>query len=659
MGYKIVSQWQPCGDQPQAIKDITQSFQNGHKEHTLLGVTGSGKTFTVAHVISQLQQPALVIAPNKTLAGQLFMEFREFFPENSVDFFISYYDYYQPEAYVPSTDTYIAKDASINEDIDKMRHMSTQNLFEKSHSIIVASVSCIYGLGSPKAYSDLALQIRIGEEYRRRDFLQKLLDIRYERDDVNLRRGYFRVRGEVLDILPAHEKSQAIRVEFFGDEIERIALVDALTGTTVSEVKEICIYPNSHYIAAQHDMKIMIRDIQDELRLQLQYFQSENKLVEYQRLEQRVLQDIEYFEHLGYCPGVENYSRYLTGAQPGKPPATLIDYFPENFITIIDESHLTVPQLRAMYRGDRSRKENLVNFGFRLPSALDNRPLRFEEFEEKMDKVLYVSATPGPYELERTADAVSEQIIRPTGLVDPEIEVLPASNQIDDLYAQIQKTIPHGKVFVLTLTKKISEDLTKYYEGLGVKVRYLHSNIDTLERSDLLRDLRQGAYDVLIGINLLREGLDLPEVSLVAILDADKEGFLRSKNSLIQMVGRAARNAHGRVIFYADHRTKSMDGAIQETGRRRKLQNAYNRKHHIQPKSVSKDITDDLRTIYNLSSRDNTVSSHTVEHPLSSHEINKLIHQKERKMKKAAGQLDFEKAQFLKQEIAALKKYIS
>ena len=529
MSFHLQAPWEPKGDQPRAISEILGSFQKGQKEHTLLGVTGSGKTFSMAHVIAQLGEPALIIAPNKTLGAQLFSEFREFFPDNPVEFFISYYDYYQPEAYVPATDTYIDKDASINDDIDKMRHRSTQHLFEKSHTIIIASVSCIYGLGSPETYSEAALNLEVAKEIPRKNFLEKLMDLRYSRNDVQLSRGHFRLRGEICDIMPAHEKSMAVRVEFFGDEIENISLIQASSGELITSLPSITLYPNSHYMASQPNMQSIIHQIQDDLRHQLQFFKKQGKLVEYQRLEERTLQDIESFQIFGYCPGIENYSRYLSGKAPGEPPPTLLDYFPESFITIIDESHLAIPQIRGMYRGDVARKKNLVDFGFRLPSALDNRPLEFSEFKDRLDKVLYVSATPGPYELAQTVGNISEQIIRPTGLVDPEIFVRPAKDQMDDLYGELKEAVKTGKVFVLTLTKKMAEDLTQYYGEMGFRIRYLHSNIDTLERTELLAALRKDEFDILVGINLLREGLDIPEISLVAILDADKEGFLRSK----------------------------------------------------------------------------------------------------------------------------------
>ena len=586
--FDLDTKFTPMGDQPKAINSICNFYKQGEKEHVLLGVTGSGKTFTMANVIKNLGQPALIIAPNKTLAAQLFTEFKNFFPNDAVGFFISYYDYYQPEAYVPSTDTYIAKDSSINEDIDKMRHQATQDLFEKKNTIIISSVSCIYGLGSPDSYSSLVVPLEVGMEISRDDLLRQLIEIQYSRNDIQLKRGHFRVRGDIVDIMPSNEKEKAIRIEFFGDEIDNLCIIDAITGNKIRDLSSLSIYPNSHYVADKKDMRQIVKEILTDLGIRLRELKSENKLVEYQRLEQRVMQDVESLEQLGFCSGIENYSRYLTGKKPGEPPPTLLDYFPEGFITIIDESHLTVPQINGMFKGDRSRKETLVNFGFRLPSALDNRPLNFNEFKQRIDKVLYVSATPGKYELETTKATISEQVIRPTGLVDPEVEIRPATTQVDDLYNQIVSTTKSGRVLITTLTKKMAEDLTEYYRDMGIKVRYLHSDIVTLERANLLRDLRKGVYDVLIGINLLREGLDLPEVELVAIMDADKEGFLRSKSSLIQIVGRAARNSNARVIFYAEKETDSMKEAIIETERRRNIQLEHNKANGI---TLQKDLS--------------------------------------------------------------------
>lgn len=658
--FNLDSKFTPQGDQPAAIESICNFFEQGGKEHVLLGVTGSGKTFTMANVIQRLNKPALIIAPNKTLAAQLFTEFKSFFPNDAVGFFISYYDYYQPEAYVPSTDTYIAKDSSINEDIDKMRHQSTQDLFEKKNTIIISSVSCIYGLGSPDAYSSLVVPLEVGMEISRDTFLRQLIDIQYTRNDVQLKRGHFRVRGDIVDVMPSNEKDKAIRVEFFGDEIDRISEIEALTGKVLSTTNALSIYPNSHYVADKKDIRQIVKEILNDLGIRLRELKNENKLVEYQRLEQRVMQDVEALEQIGFCSGIENYSRYLTGKKPGEPPPTLLDYFPDGFITIIDESHLTVPQLNAMYKGDRSRKETLVNFGFRLPSALDNRPLNFPEFKERTDKVLYVSATPGNYEVEQAKDAISQQIIRPTGLIDPQVEVKPAKNQVDDLYTEIKRTVNTGRVLITTLTKKMAEDLTEYYRDMGINIRYLHSDIVTLERANLLRDLRKGEYDVLVGINLLREGLDLPEVELVAIMDADKEGFLRSKSSLIQIVGRAARNSKARVIFYADKETDSMKAAIDETERRRKIQVSFNEEHGIVPATVIKNIPEDLRAIYGLAEGQIEIKESDLDKLknlgiTSSEQLDKLIKKKTKKMQKAAGELDFETAAAIRDEIKELK----
>jgi excinuclease ABC subunit B len=661
--FNLNSDFTPQGDQPAAIEGICNFFEQSGKEHVLLGVTGSGKTFTMANVIKRLNQPALIIAPNKTLAAQLFTEFKNFFPDDAVGFFISYYDYYQPEAYVPSTDTYIAKDSSINEDIDKMRHQATQDLFEKKNTIIISSVSCIYGLGSPDAYSSLVVPLEAGMEISRDDLLRQLIDIQYSRNDVQLKRGHFRVRGDTVDIMPSNERENAIRVEFFGDEIDQLSIIESLTGNTISKTDTLSIYPNSHYVADKKDMRQIVKEILSDLGIRLRELKSQNKLVEYQRLEQRVMQDVESLEQIGFCSGIENYSRYLTGKSPGEPPPTLLDYFPEGFITIIDESHLTVPQINGMYKGDRSRKETLVNFGFRLPSALDNRPLNFNEFKERVDKVLYVSATPGKYEIDATDGAVSEQVIRPTGLIDPKVEIRSAKNQVDDLYTQISATVKTGRVLITTLTKKMAEDLTEYYRDMGIRVRYLHSDIVTLERANLLRDLRKGEYDVLIGINLLREGLDLPEVELVAIMDADKEGFLRSRSSLIQIVGRAARNSKARVIFYADKETDSMKAAITETERRRQIQLEHNEKHGITPQTVMKNIPDDLRAIYGLSEGQIEVKDSDLDKLQelgikSRDELDKFISKKTKKMQKAAGELDFETAAEIRDEIKQLKEIL-
>lgn len=662
--FQLVSDYSPTGDQPQAIEAISQGILQGKKHQILMGATGSGKTFTMANIIKKLGRPTLIMAPNKTLAAQLFTELKELFPHNALGFFISYYDYYQPEAYIPGSDTYIAKDSSINDDIDKMRHAATQDLFERPDTIIVASVSCIYGMGSPESYAKLCVKVELGQEISRNDFLRQLIEIQYTRNDVSLNRGTFRVRGDVVDILPSHQSSQGIRVEFFGDEIDTISIIDVLKSETLRKVDSLSIYPNSHYVTERQDMKGMVKEILHDLGVRLRQFQEEGKLVEYQRLEQRTMNDVELLEELGYCPGIENYSRYLTGVPPGHPPPTLLDYFPSDFLTIIDESHVTVPQIGAMYRGDRARKENLVNYGFRLPAALDNRPLKFDEFLERSGSIVHVSATPGKFELAETQHNYVEQIIRPTGLVDPEIEVLPAKNQVDALLDQIRMAIKDGgRVLITTLTKRMAEDLTAYYRDIGISVKYLHSDIDSLERSEILQDLRQGTIDVLIGINLLREGLDLPEVSLVAIMDADKEGFLRSRSSLIQTVGRAARNAKGRVIFFADTITKSMGECMEETRRRRDIQIAHNKKHNITPQTISKGLRPGLREIYGLTEETEGAASKinvdqiTKDHNIKSTKaLEKLIKQKSKEMKKLAADLEFEKAAELRDMIASLKE---
>jgi excinuclease ABC subunit B len=660
--FALKAPFSPQGDQPRAIAEICEAFQDGCPHQTLLGVTGSGKTYTMAHVIARLNRPALVIAPNKTLAAQLFAEFKEFFPDNAVEFFISYYDYFQPEAYVPSTDTYIAKDSAINDDIDKMRHAATRALFERRDVIIVASVSCIYGLGSPEAYSGLVTSLERGKDIDRDQFLRALVDINYTRNDAALARGGFRVRGNVVDVMPSHHREEALRIEFDGSRVERISLVDALTGTTQRDVEAITVYPNSHYVTDRTDTGEIVREILADLATRLQALQEQGRLVEYQRLEQRVMHDIEMIEQLGYCPGIENYSRYLNGLPGGAPPPTLLDYFPRDFITIIDESHITVPQVGGMYRGDRSRKSTLVDFGFRLPSALDNRPLNFEEFLARNNQILYVSATPGPFELRMSGGKWAEQIIRPTGLIDPEIEVRPARSQVDDLYGEIARAVKAGgRVLVTTLTKKMAEDLTRYYCEAGLKVRYLHADIESLERLDLLRDLRQGVFDVLIGINLLREGLDLPEVRLVAVMDADKEGFLRSRASLIQIVGRAARNVEGKVIFYAEKVTDSMREAMAETTRRRTRQMEYNREHGITPQTINKAMPADLRKFYGIKSPARGIAGKEPADILkkfkvkSAAELDKLIRKKTGQMQKAAGRLEFEEAARLRDEVNVLK----
>ena len=596
--FQLVSKFKPQGDQPEAIRKLVEGIKQGKKHQTLLGATGTGKTFTISNVIKEVNKPTLVIAHNKTLAGQLYSEFKEFFPNNAVEYFVSYYDYYQPEAYVPSTDTYIEKDARINDEIDKLRHSATSALFERKDVIIVASVSCIYGLGSPEEYRENVLSLRVGMEIDRNRMLRKLVDIQYERNDINFTRGTFRVRGDVVEIFPASRDEHCIRVEFFGDEIDRIREVDALTGEIMGEREHVAIFPASHFVTREEIMKIAIQNIEKELEERLEELRSQGKLLEAQRLEQRTRYDLEMMREMGFCSGIENYSRHLTLRPPGSTPYTLLDYFPDDFLIVIDESHVTIPQIRGMYNGDRARKQVLVDYGFRLPSALDNRPLRFDEFEERVHQVIYVSATPGPYELEKAPDVV-EQIIRPTGLLDPTIDVRPIEGQIDDLIGEIQERVKRNeRVLVTTLTKKMAEDLTDYLKEIGIKVRYLHSEIKTLERIEIIRDLRLGVFDVLVGINLLREGLDIPEVSLVAILDADKEGFLRSEHSLIQTIGRAARNANGHVIMYADTITKSMEKAINETRRRRSIQEEYNRKHGIVPKTIQKEIRDVIRATY-------------------------------------------------------------
>jgi excinuclease ABC subunit B len=653
--FKLESPFTPSGDQPHAIAAITRDFAEAKaKHHTLLGVTGSGKTFTMAHVIQNLSMPTLILAPNKTLAAQLFAEFKQLFPENAVEFFISYYDYFQPEAYVPSSDTYIAKDSSINDDIDKMRHAATRSLFERKDVIIVASVSCIYGLGSPSAYAEHMFLIREGDKITRSELLRKLVDVQYTRNDLELKRGCFRVRGQIIDILPSHQKTEGIRIELFDDLIDSITIVDALTGETMRSIDEVSFYPNSHYVSDRSDTGVIVQEILKDLGVRLRELKALGKQIEYQRLEQRVMADIEMLEELGYCTGIENYSRYLTGLPPGHPPPTLLDYFPEDFLIIIDESHLGIPQLRGMHRGDRARKMTLVEYGFRLPSALDNRPLSFDEFLQRSHQVLHVSATPGDFEREH--GNISQQVIRPTGLLDPRIEVRPTIDQVENLFSEMRKVIEFKeRVLITTLTKRMAEDLCSYYEKRGLKVRYLHSDIDSLERVDILRDLRKGVFDILIGINLLREGLDLPEVRLVAIMDADKEGFLRSTQSLIQTVGRAARNQHAYVIMYGDKVTDSMRECMDITNTRRSLQEAYNLKHNITPKSVSREIGVSIRELYGLQAQEEKI---IVPDCKSSKELEALIRKKAKLMQKKAGQLLFEEAAQLRNEIQVLKTHL-
>ncbi len=623
----------------------------------ILGVTGSGKTFTMAKVVEQVQKPTLVIAPNKTLAAQLYGEFKELFPENAVEFFVSYYDYYQPEAYLPTTDTYIAKDASINDTIDKMRHAATHSLFERSDVIIVASVSCIYGLGSPEEYKNMLVLFQKQAEVSRDEVLSRLVEIQYERNDYDFSRGTFRVRGDVIEIFPAYEEDRAIRVEFFGDTIDGISEIDPLRGRVLRKLNKIPIYPSSHYVTGKDRLDAAIRSIRLELKARLVELHAQNKLLEEQRLKERTRFDLEMIEEMGYCTGIENYSRHLDGRKPGDPPAVLLNYFPADFLLIIDESHITIPQLNGMYRGDRSRKRTLVEYGFRLPSAVDNRPLTFEEFEQKVNQVVYVSATPGEYELKKSRGKIVEQIIRPTGLTDPAVEVRPATNQVDDLLGEVKKQVEkQERTLVTTLTKRMAEDLTEYYADLGLKVKYLHSDIDTLERVQIIRDLRLGTFDVLIGINLLREGLDLPEVSLVAILDADKEGFLRSERSLIQTCGRAARNLSGRVLMYADTMTQSMKRAIDETNRRRIIQDNYNREHGITPESIKKSVQDVLSSVYEADYYTISLAGEEVEEYTSVDDIIKKIKKLQKQMQEAARELEFERAAELRDEIKRLEK---
>lgn len=652
--FVLHSEYEPTGDQPEAINAIVDGFKEGNQFQTLLGVTGSGKTFTMANVIAKLNKPTLVIAHNKTLAAQLYGEFKEFFPENAVEYFVSYYDYYQPEAYVPSSDTYIEKDSSINDEIDKLRHSATAALSERRDVIIVASVSCIYGLGSPIDYQNMTVSLRPGMIKDRDEVMEKLVEIQYTRNDMDFKRGTFRARGDVLEIFPVSESDKALRVEFFGDEVDRITEIDVLTGEVKASLEHMVIFPASHYVVDHESMERATRDIKAELDERVRYFQSEDKLLEAQRISERTNFDIEMMKETGFCSGIENYSRHLSGLKPGEPPNTLLDYFPDDFIIMVDESHMTIPQIRGMYAGDRSRKKTLVDYGFRLPSALDNRPLNFEEFESHINQMLFVSATPNKYEKEHELARV-EQIIRPTGLLDPEIVVRPVEGQIDDLLGEIRKTIDAGnKVMVNTLTKKMSEDLTDYLREVGIRVKYLHSDIDTLERSEIIRDMRMDVFDVLVGINLLREGLDIPEISLVAILDADKEGFLRSEIALVQIIGRAARNADGHVIMYADTITDSMRSAIDETNRRRKIQSKYNEEHGITPKTIKKAVRDLISITKKVESEPDEISKDI--ESMNKKELEKLLATITKKMHAAAAELNFELAAKLRDQMIEVKK---
>lgn len=660
--FKLHTSYKPAGDQPKAISSIVDNVQKHIRNQVLLGVTGSGKTFTMANIIAELNLPALVLAPNKTLAAQLFAEFKELFPENAVEYFVSYYDYYQPEAYVPSTDTFIEKDSAINEQIDRMRHSATRSLFDRRDVIIVSSVSCIYGLGSPEAYEGMMLHVVSGSEMRRDHFLRELVRIQYKRNDVDFHRGTFRVRGDVVEVFPPYEEHRAIRVEFFGDFIDRVSWIDPLRAIGLQDLDQIAIYPGSHYVSSEERNRVAVEAIREELRQRIEHFQKEMRYLERERIEQRTLYDLEMIQEMGTCPGIENYSRHFTGRPEGAAPPTLLEYFPQEFLTFIDESHVTVPQIGGMYRGDRARKMTLVEYGFRLPSALDNRPLNFQEFESYVDKVIYVSATPGDYELQKSEGVIVEQIIRPTGLIDPVVEVRPVRHQVDDLLAEIRRCIQRKeRVLVTTLTKRTAEDLTEYYEGLGIKVKYLHSDIKTVERTEIIRDLRLGIFDVLIGINLLREGLDIPEVSLVAITDADKEGFLRSERSLIQTIGRAARNVNGRVILYADKKTNSITKAMAETERRRAIQTQYNEFHGIAPASIQKKISQGLAEIYGwdreyeLADQRKMVRSPLTEYVKNPSRIDKEIESLRKKMKKASDKLEFEEAARLRDEIKRLE----
>lgn len=654
--FELHSEYQPTGDQPAAIAELVKGFREGNQAETLLGVTGSGKTFTMANVIQQLNKPTLIIAHNKTLAAQLYGEFKEFFPENAVEYFVSYYDYYQPEAYVPSSDTYIAKDASTNDEIDKLRLSATMALVERKDVIIVSSVSCIYGLGSPVDYKEMVISLRPGMEKDRDEVIHQLIDIHYDRNDMDFHRGTFRVRGDVLEIFPAESSETAVRVEFFGDEIDRITEIDPLMGTVKRTLEHVAIFPASHYVTPMEKIKEAAVHIEEELKEQVRYFKSEDKLLEAQRIAERTNFDIEMMKETGFCSGIENYSRHLTGLAPGTPPNTLMDFFPDDFLIIIDESHKTIPQIRGMYAGDQSRKSTLVDYGFRLPSAKDNRPLNFEEFESKIDQILFVSATPGEYEAEHEL-LRAEQIIRPTGLLDPEVEVRPVEGQIDDLVGEVNKETAKGnKMLITTLTKHMAEDLTDYMREIGIRVKYLHSDIDTLERTEIIRDMRLNVFDVLVGINLLREGLDIPEISLVAILDADKEGFLRSETSLVQTIGRAARNAEGHVIMYADNMTDSMRLAIDETKRRRAIQEAYNKEHGITPKTIKKAVRDAI-SIYKETEEAPKKPEKDPE-SMSRKELEAAVKDVQKRMKQAAAELNFEEAALLRDQMIVLKKHL-
>ena len=647
--FKLVSNYKPTGDQPQAIEYLSKGIEEGKKFQTLLGVTGSGKTFTMANIIQKVQKPTLVLAHNKTLAGQLYSEFKEFFPENNVEYFVSYYDYYQPEAYIPQSDTYIEKDASINDEIDKLRHSATAALFETRDVIIVASVSCIYGLGDPIDYENMAVSLRPNMKVERNEMLKKLVNMQYTRNELDFKRGTFRAKGDIVEIYPSNESESAIRVEFWGDEIEKLVEINPLTGKVTANRTHVIIFPNSHYVTTSDKMQRALDSIEKEKEERVKYFKENNKLIEAQRIEERTNFDIEMMKETGFCQGIENYSRHISGRAPGSPPFTLFDYFPKDFLLLIDESHATIPQVRAMYNGDRARKESLVKYGFRLPSAFDNRPLTFKEFEERINQVVFVSATPAEYEKEHSKENVVEQIIRPTGLLDPQIEVKPVTNQIDDLIEQIkERTAKNERVLVTTLTKKMAEDLTSYLAGIDIKVRYMHSDIKALERMEIIRDLRLGEFDVLVGINLLREGLDIPEVSLVAILDADKEGFLRSERSLIQTIGRAARNTDGKVIMYADELTESMEKAISETNRRRKIQMEYNKKHNITPQTIKKSIRDTIKASY--------VEDIQEEYKLDKNaDMQDIINKLTDEMLKYAADMEFEKAAEVRDKIKELE----